>query len=208
MSRARPRASPAGRHGARVSAAFHRACGCRRDGTHPLAGVHRQARPGSPRRGPLHFESALKQDEKTGARRIVAAHLPLDLADPAVGTFGLGGTLTGTVSLPFNDATNPFVHQYHPDHDNKDARFQPLEKLASRASPSGARSPSPFPPAHHQAPAPSAGAARSSRAPTRKPSPAFTSNPSPSAAPSNSAASPKSAPSPLPTEPSITPRLP
>jgi hypothetical protein len=72
------------------------------------------------------FESALKQDEKTGARRIVAAHLPLDRAEPAGGSFGLGGTLTHTVSLPFNDATNPFVHQYHPDHDNKDARFQPV----------------------------------------------------------------------------------
>ncbi len=31
-----------------------------------------------------------------------------------------------TVSLPFNAPTNPFVHAYHPDHDNKDARFQPL----------------------------------------------------------------------------------
>ena len=28
--------------------------------------------------------------------------------------------------MPFNDKTNPFVHQYHPDHDNKDARFNPV----------------------------------------------------------------------------------
>ena len=24
-----------------------------------------------------------------------------------------------TISTPFNDPTSPFVHQYHPDHDNK-----------------------------------------------------------------------------------------
>ncbi len=32
--------------------------------------------------------------------------------------------LTRTIQIPYNDPTNPFVHQYHPDHDNKDARFE------------------------------------------------------------------------------------
>ena len=31
----------------------------------------------------------------------------------------MGGSLTRTISTPFNDPVSPFVHQYHPDHDNK-----------------------------------------------------------------------------------------
>jgi hypothetical protein len=34
----------------------------------------------------------------------------------------LGQTLTRSVEIKFNDRTNPYVHAYHPDHDNKDAR--------------------------------------------------------------------------------------
>lgn len=72
-------------------------------------------------------ESALKQDEKAGASRLVAAHLPLDrVLGSGSGMAALGQTLVRTVSIPFDDDTNPFVHQYHPDHDNKDARGQPL----------------------------------------------------------------------------------
>jgi len=36
-----------------------------------------------------------------------------------------GGTLSTTVNLPYDDqASNPFLHTYHPDHDNLDATFQ------------------------------------------------------------------------------------
>ena len=28
------------------------------------------------------------------------------------------------INLGYNEATNPFVHTYHPDHDNLDARFE------------------------------------------------------------------------------------
>ena len=28
--------------------------------------------------------------------------------------------------MPYNDPTNPFLHQYHPDHDNLTARFDPI----------------------------------------------------------------------------------
>jgi hypothetical protein len=31
------------------------------------------------------------------------------------------------VTIPFDDPTNPFVHAYHPDHDNRDARFKALK---------------------------------------------------------------------------------
>jgi hypothetical protein len=65
----------------------------------------------------------LKQDAKATAQRIVAAHLPLDQVITGSGTVGTTSVLTCSITLPFNGATNPFVHQYHPDHDNKDARF-------------------------------------------------------------------------------------
>ena len=69
--------------------------------------------------GLCRSEAGLKADAKSAARRLVATHLPLDLAPAATGSFGIGGTLACTIATPFNDPTNPFVHQYHPDHDNK-----------------------------------------------------------------------------------------
>jgi hypothetical protein len=81
-------------------------------------------------------ESELKADVKADAVRIVSAHLPLDrVLDGVVdsiekvagtGSVAIPGTLTRTIGIPFDDPTNPFVHQYHPDHDNKDARGNPL----------------------------------------------------------------------------------
>lgn len=71
-------------------------------------------------------ESLLKQDSLGTAQRLVAAHLPLDQVISAVGSVAVPGSLTCNVTVPFNDPTNPFVHQYHPDHDNKNARFAPL----------------------------------------------------------------------------------
>jgi hypothetical protein len=71
-------------------------------------------------------EALLKQDEKAKAHRLVAAHLPLDQVITGSGGVEMGGTLTCTVGIPYNDPTNPFVHQYHPDHDNKDARQRPV----------------------------------------------------------------------------------
>ncbi len=71
-------------------------------------------------------ETALQPESLGTARRLTAAHMPLDRTVLAAGGFGPGGSITGTINLPFNDPTNPFVHQYHPDHDNKDARFNPV----------------------------------------------------------------------------------
>jgi hypothetical protein len=67
-------------------------------------------------------EAGLKADAKSAARRIVATHLPLDLALGTTGSFTLGGDLACTIATPFDDPTNPFVHQYHPDHDNKSGK--------------------------------------------------------------------------------------
>jgi len=68
-------------------------------------------------------ETGLKQDAKASARRMSVVHLPLDMVNSTgSGSVALGSTLIRTVSIPFNDPTNPFVHTYHPDHDNLDAR--------------------------------------------------------------------------------------
>ncbi len=73
------------------------------------------------------IESALLASALADATRLVSAHLPLDVPITAgSGSVALGATLVRNVVLPFDDRTNPFVHQYHPDHDNKDARGAPL----------------------------------------------------------------------------------
>jgi hypothetical protein len=76
-------------------------------------------------------ETDLLATAKAKASRIVAAHLPLDRVldgvevqsdgDVGSGTVGNDSTLTRTIRIAYNDPTNPFVHKYHPDHDNKSA---------------------------------------------------------------------------------------
>ncbi len=43
---------------------------------------------------------------------------------PAEMNGSFGGTLSATVNVPFNDRLNPFVHRYHPDHDNLATDFK------------------------------------------------------------------------------------
>jgi hypothetical protein len=70
------------------------------------------------------LESHLKADEKANAQRFVATHLPLDqVLATGTGSVALGQTLVRTVEILANAPTNPYVHTYHPDHDNKDSRF-------------------------------------------------------------------------------------
>jgi hypothetical protein len=74
-------------------------------------------------------ESGLKADEKATARRISSVHMPLNRvlgSSAGSGSVAVPGTLTRTISIPFDDPTNPFVHQYHPDHDNKKPSGDPL----------------------------------------------------------------------------------
>ena len=74
-------------------------------------------------------EAGLKADAKSYASRIVATHMPLDLALGTTGSFGsfaIGDDLSCTIATPFDDPTNPFVHQYHPDHDNKSGQAELL----------------------------------------------------------------------------------
>jgi hypothetical protein len=72
-------------------------------------------------------ESSLSPAQLGNARRITAVQLPFTSTNRTwsfAGQLGPGGTLTTTVDLPYDDqASNPFLHTYHPDHDNLDASF-------------------------------------------------------------------------------------
>lgn len=64
-------------------------------------------------------ESSLAESNLGEAAKLVAAHLPLDqVQTPTSGGFALGSAMSYSVVTGFDSATNPFVHQYHPDHDN------------------------------------------------------------------------------------------
>ena len=99
-------------------------------------------------------ETHLKADEKANAQRFVATHLPLDqVLATGTGSVALGQTLVRTVEILANAPTNPYVHTYHPDHDNKDSRFAllPTTSAGSLESPTIGRtfsftfSPTPLP---------------------------------------------------------------
>ncbi len=77
-------------------------------------------------RGIATSQSLLKRSDLASSIRISAAHLPTGQVFPCSGNVASGSSLACTISLPYNDPTNPFVHPFHPDHDNKDARFEPV----------------------------------------------------------------------------------
>lgn len=56
-------------------------------------------------------------------RRYFSCQLPLDSAITGAGTVGNGSTVAWEIKIPFDDPTSPFLHTYHPDHDNLDATF-------------------------------------------------------------------------------------
>jgi len=72
-------------------------------------------------------QEALLPSELATARRITSVHLPTadgNLPWAFTGTLTEGQTLTTTVTLAHDDdGSNPFLHAYHPDHDNLDALF-------------------------------------------------------------------------------------
>lgn len=72
-------------------------------------------------------ESSLSSSFFSSARRISAPHLPWT-ADNSGWSFnnnlGRNANMSVSVNLGYNDqASNPFVHTYHPDHDNLDSTF-------------------------------------------------------------------------------------
>ena len=83
------------------------------------------------------FSGAALRDGQPVARRYstVAFSFQEPLALAGTGQFGgADGVFTCQVVLPYNDPRNPFVHQYHPDHDNLDERFQ---SMVPKAGPAG-----------------------------------------------------------------------
>jgi hypothetical protein len=42
------------------------------------------------------------------------------------GTFGISNSIGCTITLQPTTPTNPFLHRYHPDHDNLDGNYQPI----------------------------------------------------------------------------------
>jgi hypothetical protein len=72
-------------------------------------------------------ESALTATLLSESRRMSATHLPWSAANPGwafSGPLVRGAVLTTTVTNGFDQqASNPFLHTYHPDHDNLNATF-------------------------------------------------------------------------------------
>ncbi|MEI6077387.1 MAG: hypothetical protein WCS94_17530 [Verrucomicrobiota bacterium] len=78
-------------------------------------------------------ESDLDPAQLGTARRISAAHLPWTAANnpiPFSGTLAQGGTLTATLIEDYGDQpANPFLHTFHPDHNNLDLSQSPPREL-------------------------------------------------------------------------------
>ena len=77
-------------------------------------------------------ETFLDTASLSTARRISATHLPFSHTNlfwpQASGTLGQGSSLVFNVSLNYNDhAANPFLHRYHPDHDNLGTDFVTIQ---------------------------------------------------------------------------------
>ena len=73
-------------------------------------------------------QSSLNASTLSQARRISAAHLPWSPTNQCWtfdGALGQASNLTTSVILDYADqASNPFLHTYHPDHDNLDTTFK------------------------------------------------------------------------------------
>ncbi|HWD19771.1 MAG TPA: hypothetical protein VHB20_10885 [Verrucomicrobiae bacterium] len=73
-------------------------------------------------------ESSLDPAQLGSARRISSIDLPWTPNNTPIslsGSLAPGGLLQGIINLDYGDqASNPFLHTYHPDHDNLDVNFQ------------------------------------------------------------------------------------
>lgn len=78
-------------------------------------------------------QASLDPAQLGSARRISSVNLPWTAANnpiPFSGTLALGGTLVTTFNEDYGDqAANPFLHTYHPDHNNLDLTQTPPKEL-------------------------------------------------------------------------------
>jgi len=78
-------------------------------------------------------ESLLDATQLASARRITATHLPFSRTNAPwistnVVTFNSGSVVFFTVGVSYKDhVSNPFLHTFHPDHDNLDANFKTVQ---------------------------------------------------------------------------------
>ena len=70
----------------------------------------------------LHASDRTVPVNATDVSRISSAAFPPMAAAPLSGSFS--NALAGRVTVNFDDPGNPFLHRYHPMHDNKDWNFQ------------------------------------------------------------------------------------
>ena len=78
-------------------------------------------------------QSLLDASKLDSAQRVSCVHLPVsESGQPWVcdGDIGTGKSVSVTVDIGYNDqASNPFVHTYHPDHDNLTADFKATQPV-------------------------------------------------------------------------------
>ena len=78
-------------------------------------------------------QSLLDVSKLDSAQRVSCVHLPVsESGQPWVcdGDIGTGKSVSVTVDIGYNDqASNPFVHTYHPDHDNLTADFKATQPV-------------------------------------------------------------------------------
>lgn len=64
------------------------------------------------------------RDGQVVGRRITSPVFSFRNPVSLVGGVTPGTSLTGTIQVNYDDALNPFVHKFHPDHDNLNERFE------------------------------------------------------------------------------------
>ncbi|MES2923509.1 MAG: hypothetical protein V4819_18280 [Verrucomicrobiota bacterium] len=74
------------------------------------------------------FKGAAVRDGQSVGRRVSTIGYDFTTANEdksldLSGSFGIGQPLTATLGVPGNHPTNPYLHKYHPDHDNLNAQF-------------------------------------------------------------------------------------
>lgn len=95
----------------------------RADGTTTLLQqVYQGDKDGSPVAGVN--EASVKSAANSALTRLSSSAFPNGMSVAGTGSLQRQGTVNFQVDIGHNAASNPFVHTYHPDHDNMDARYE------------------------------------------------------------------------------------
>ncbi len=80
----------------------------------------------------LYADEPALPDSATNVMRIDSVGFPV--MNPVTLTGSMANALTGTLTNRFDDPTNPFLHRYHPLHDNKDWDLEPYPEAVETRS--------------------------------------------------------------------------